>query len=213
MKDLLNFTKLAMASFVLFVLVGCNCKPTIKLLEELPAEQIKPFGDLAGYEQDLKGTSEGTAGFVVENGSVFMMPNSGNTNTGVEIQGDFDFSEYKCARFTIENMDPAPLNVYVTFSHENTKYYRYRTTRPMSVGDLYFLKPGEKRDIELPFPRPLEHPDVEADFFKYGNNTVDLFTFFNCGSYSLSSSLSSSSKKARSSAKSFVILSFIKRPF
>ena len=50
-------------------LVGCNCKPSIKLLEELPAEQIKPFGDLAGYEQDLKGTSEGTAGFVVENGS------------------------------------------------------------------------------------------------------------------------------------------------
>ena len=173
MKGLLNFTKLAvMASFVLFTLVGCNCKPTIKLIEELPTEQIKPFGDLAGYEQDLKGTSDATAGFVVENGTVYMRPNDGNTNTGFEIQGNFDFSEYKCARFTIENLDPAPLNVYVTFSHENTKYYRYRTTRPMSVGHLYFIKPGEKRDIELLFPRPLEHPDVEADFFKYGNNNM-----------------------------------------
>jgi hypothetical protein len=42
----------------------------------------------------------------------------------------------------------------------------------MSVGHLYFIKPGEKRDIELPFPRPLENPDVEADFFKYGKNDM-----------------------------------------
>ena len=87
-------------------------KPSIKLLEELPVEQIKPFGDLAGYEQDLKGTSDGTAGFVVEDGTIFMCPNTGNTNTGFEIHGDFDFSDYKCARFTVENLDPAPLSVW-----------------------------------------------------------------------------------------------------
>ena len=164
------------AAIATTTLVGCNSKPTLKLLEELPTEQIKPFGDLAGYEQDLKGTSDATAGFVVENGTVFMCPNSGNTNTGFEIHGDFDLSDYKCARFTIENLDPAPLNVYITFSHENTKYYRYRTSRPMSVGHLYFIKPGEKRDIEISFPRPLEHPDVEKDLNIYDNKLNMLYT-------------------------------------
>ena len=147
----------AVAAIAVIALVGCNCKPSIKLLEELPIEQIKPY----------RGCS-----MSIDNSTISLSPAAGKSDSGFEIQGNFDLSEYMCARFTIENIDPAPLYLYVTFSHENTKYYRGRTSRPMSVGHLYFLQPGEKRDLELPFPRPLENPDVEADFFKYGNNDM-----------------------------------------
>ena len=161
MKSILHFAKLAsLASFVLLVAVACNCKPSIKLLEELPAEQILPF----------RGCS-----LTLENGVASMMHTDGK-DSGFEIKGDYDLSEYKCARFTVENLDPAPLYLYVTFSHETTKYYRGRTSRPMSVGHLYFVQPGEKRDIELPFLRPLENPDVEKDLNVYDNTLNMLYT-------------------------------------
>ena len=137
-------------------LYSCSA-PSIKLLEELPAEQLLPY----------RGCSVN-----VENGTASVIAAEGKTDSGIDIQGNYDLSEYKCARFTIENIDPAPLYLYVTFAQENISYYRNRTSMPMAVGHLYFIQPGEKRAIELSFPRPLENPDVEADFFKYGNNNM-----------------------------------------
>ena len=145
------------AAIATTTLVGCNCKPTIKFLEELPVEQILSY----------RGSSVN-----VENGTASVMAPNGKSDSGIEIQGNYDLSEYKCARFTIENIDPAPLYLYVTFADKNVTYYRNRSSLPMAVGHLYFVQPGEKRRIELPFPRPLENPDVEADFFKYGNNNM-----------------------------------------
>ncbi len=162
MKAILNCAKLALsASFVFFTLVGCNCKPTIKLLEELPVEQIKPY----------KGCS-----LSVVDGVASFCPVEGGLDSGFEIQGNYDLSEYKCVRFTVENIDPAPMYLCVTFSHENTKYYRSRTSRPMSVGHVYFFQPGEKRDVELSFPSPLEHPDVAQALNLYGTEINMHFT-------------------------------------
>lgn len=97
----------------------------------------------------------------VADGSITMVPAEGNSSAGFEIQGHYDLSGYKYARFTVENLNPAPMRLYVTFSHEKTTYLRDRTSRRMSVGHLYYLRPGQKCDLELPFPRPLEHPEVE----------------------------------------------------
>lgn len=154
MNSILYFAKLVvMASFVLFSFVGCNGEPTIKLLEELPTEQILPY--------------RGCYLSVVD-GEASLRPAEGSLDSGFEIKGDYNLSEYKCVRFTVENHNPAPLNLYVTFSHEPTKYHRSRTSRPMSVGDIYYLQPGEKRSVELSFPRPLENPDVEQALYAYG---------------------------------------------
>ena len=162
MKGLLVFTKHAVvASFVLCTLVGCNCKPTIKLLEELPVEEILAYRGCP---------------LTVENGVASMMPIGRKSDSGIEILGNYDLSEYKCARFTVENIDPAPLTLHVTFSHDKTTYFRGSSSRRMSVGHLYYLQPGEKRDIELAFPRPLEHPDVEEALNIYDNTTNMLFT-------------------------------------
>ena len=138
-------------------LVGCNCKPSIKLIEELPAEQIGAY----------RGCS-----VAVEDGVASVLAAEGMSDSGIEIWADYDLTEYKCARFTVENIDAAPLYIYVTFAHDKVTYYRGRCSMPMAVGHLYFFQPGEKREIELPFPRPLENPDVEADFFKYGKNNM-----------------------------------------
>ncbi len=142
------------------VAIYCS-KPSIKLFEELPTESIMPY----------RGCS-----MEVANGAITLVPQAGKSDSGIEIQGNYDLSEYKCARFTIENLDPAPLNVYVTFSHQDVAYYRNRTSLPMSVGHLYYLQPGEKRELELAFPRPLEHPDVEKDLNIYNNKMNMLYT-------------------------------------
>ena len=162
MNRILNCAKLALsASFVLLALAGCSSKPTIKLLEEVPTEQIKPY---KGCSMDIV---EGVASFC---------PAEGKLDSGFEIQGNYDLSEYKCVRFTVENLDLAPLCLYVTFSHENTKYYRSRSSRPMSVGHIYYLQPGERRNVKLPFPCPLEHPDVEQALHTYDITTNMLYT-------------------------------------
>ena len=162
MNRILNFAKLVVsASFVLLALAGCSSKPTIKLLEEVPTEQIKPY----------RGCS-----LSVVDGVASFCPAEGKLDSGFEIQGNYDLSEYKCVRFTVENLDLAPLCLYVTFSHENTKYYRSRSSRPMSVGHIYYLQPGERRNVKLPFPCPLEHPDVEQALHTYDITTNMLYT-------------------------------------
>ena len=146
-------------------------KPSIKLLEELPKEQITP----------RHGCS-----IEIDDGTAMFVPADGTTGSGMEIQGDFDLSEYKCARFTVENLSSTHLNLHVTFAHENISFYRSRCTMPMAVGHIYYLKPGEKRKIVLPFPRPLEHPDIEQEFYKYGNNKMHFTPYshaFNLSSY------------------------------
>ena len=162
MKSILNFTKLAvLASFVLLIAVACNSKPSIKLLEELPAEEILAYRNCP---------------LTIENGVATMMPTGRKSDSGIEILGNYDLSEYKCARFTVENIDPAPLTLHVTFSHGKTTYLRGSSSRRMSVGNLYFLQSGEKRNIELVFPRPLEHPDVEEALNVYDNTLNMLYT-------------------------------------
>jgi hypothetical protein len=151
---------LLMVAMVAAVVVGVvvyNSKPSIKLLEELPTESLLPYRDCS---------------IEVANGEALVVPQAGKSDSGIEIQGNYDLSEYKCARFTIENIDPAPLYIYVTFAHDNIAYYRSRCVMPMAVGHIYYLKPGEKSEIEMPFPRPLENPDVEQEFFKYGKNNM-----------------------------------------
>ena len=151
MKSILHFAKLVvLASFVLLTAVACNGKSTIKPLEEVPAEEILAFRGCP---------------LTIENGVATMMPIGRKSDSGLEILGNYDLTEYKCARFTVENIDPAPLTLHVTFSHDKTTYFRGSSSRRMSVGHLYFIQPGEKREIELAFPRSLEHPDVEAHPF------------------------------------------------
>ena len=129
-------------------------EPSMKLIEELPSEEILPYRNCS---------------MEVADGSILMTPPEGKLDAGFEIQGNYDLSKYKCARFTVENLNPAPMRLYVSFSHENTSYLRGRSTRRMSVGHLYYIRPGEKQELELPFPRPLEHPEVEEALNIYDN--------------------------------------------
>ena len=141
-------TLLAIGSAIYFI------QPSIKLFEELPTESILPYRNCS---------------IDVNNGVANITAHQDSSDSGIEIQGEFDFSNYKCARFTLENFDSSPMYIYVTFSHENISYTRSRTSLPMSVGHVYFLKPGEKRKIELPFPRSLEYPEVNRDLNIYDN--------------------------------------------
>ncbi len=146
---------LAIVAVAVVVFVIYRPEPSLKLIEELPAEELLPYRNCS---------------MEVSDGTILMTPAEGKIDAGFEIQGNYDLSKYKCARFTIENLNGAPMRLYVSFSHENTSYVRDRTSRRMSVGHLYFLRAGEKRKFELPFPRPLEHPDVEAALNVYDNS-------------------------------------------
>ena len=84
-------------------------EPSMKLIEELPSEEILPYRNCS---------------MEVADGSILMTPPEGKLDAGFEIQGNYDLSKYKCARFTVENLNPAPMRLYVSFSHENTSYLR-----------------------------------------------------------------------------------------
>ena len=133
-----------------------NNTSTIKPFENAAIEKIAPLNDC-----DIK----------IEKGTVVVKSEVAKRYSGFELSEKYDLTEYKAARFVVENRSDALINLYVTLSHEPTKYYRFYSARMMSVGQLYYLQPNERREIEISVPRPFDNPDVVAALHAYDDST------------------------------------------
>ena len=165
-KTLLSLLFAVVLGIAAFVIV--KDLKSIKLIADTPSENIT--GVMATV------TCDGN--------SVLVMPEKGTHKSEVRITGDWDFSDYKAVKFTLENLDAKPLRM--TFHLTNTDKYLEKSRRslPETVGDLYYLAPYEKRDVVLNFPEPLQHPDVEETLRKSPMRYTPYSDEFGFASYS-----------------------------
>ena len=121
----------------------------IKLIENTPREALK----------------SSKAKLVIEKNSLTLVPNKNEKHTRFTIDKLFDFSDYKAMSFTLENLDKKPVRISLFITHTGRKYVtKFRRTVYETTGDNYYLQPGEKREVVLNFPEPLQHLDVAKSF-------------------------------------------------
>ncbi|MBR0339893.1 MAG: hypothetical protein IIX40_06815, partial [Alistipes sp.] len=139
-KFLLLMLTLVATSFL------AEAKPKeIKLIEETPREALK----------------SAKSRLVVEKNTLTIVPYKSQKHTRFTIDQHFDFTGYKAMSFTLENLDKKPICVSLYITHTGRKYItKRRRTVQHITGDNYYLQPGEKREVLLNFPEPLQHPDV-----------------------------------------------------
>ena len=123
-----------------------DAKPKeIKMIEDLPHQSLKVS----------------KAKLLCEGNTVHIKPNKNEKHTRFTIDQHFDFTGYKAMSFTLENLDNKPLRISLFITHTGRKNVtKYRRTVNDVTGDIYYLQPGEKREVLLNFPEPLQHPDV-----------------------------------------------------
>ena len=151
-RTLSIFAVILVALAIVFVAWHYGGKANIKPLHAVSTDELKPV-------------RQSTC--TLDNGCVTITTKKGSKSSGFGLDVDYDLTDYKAVKFTVENPEDALVLIYVTLSDSPTKYLRFNTARPMSVGTPFFLKPYEKRELEITFPRPLAHPDVEAAFHTY----------------------------------------------
>ena len=127
-----------------------DAKPKeIKMIEDLPHQSLKVS----------------KAKLVCEGNNVLIKPNKNEKHTRFTIDHSFDFTGYKAMTFTLENLDKKPVNVSLYITHAGRKFVtQRRRTVQQTTGDCYFLQPGEKREVVLNFPEPLQHFDIAKSF-------------------------------------------------
>ena len=127
---------------------------------EAKPKEIKLIADTP--RQALK-SSKST--LVIEGNDILIKPNKNEKHTRFTIDQNFDFTSYKAMSFTLENLDKKPVRVSLFITHSGRKHVtKFRRTVAETTGDNYFLQPGEKREVVLNFPEPLQHPDVAKSF-------------------------------------------------
>ena len=121
----------------------------IKLIESTPREALK----------------SSKSKLVIEKNTLTIVPNKNEKHTRFTIDKNFDFTGYKAMSFTLENLDKKPVRISLFITHTGRKYItKFRRTVYETTGDIYYLQPGEKREVLLNFPEPLQHIDVAKSF-------------------------------------------------
>ncbi len=166
--------KRALLAAVLIAVLGATAiaivkdSKTIKVIANTPSENITGAKAIV--------TCEGN--------SALVMPEDGTHNSSVRFTGNWDFTDYKAVKFTIENLDAKPLRVTFHMTNTDKHLKKSRRSLPETVGDLYYLAPYEKRDVVLDFPEPLQHPEVEETLRKSPMRYTPYSDEFGFASYS-----------------------------
>ncbi len=121
----------------------------IKLIEDAPHQCLKSH----------------KAKLICEGNDVLVKPNKNEKHTRFTIDQSFDFTGYKAMSFTLENLEEKPIRVSLFITHAGRKdITKFRRTLQNVTGDNYYLQPGEKREVVLNFPEPLQHPEIAKEF-------------------------------------------------
>ena len=141
---------LALMFALLATVFVVEAKPKeIKLIEDAPHQCLKSH----------------KAKLICEGNDVLVKPNKNEKHTRFTIDQSFDFTGYKAMSFTLENLEEKPIRVSLFITHAGRKdITKFRRTIQNVTGDNYYLQPGEKREVVLNFPEPLQHPEIAKEF-------------------------------------------------
>ncbi len=125
--------------------VAIAAKPKeIKLIADSPRECLK------SHKSRL----------VCEGNDVTIVPYRNEKHTRFTVDQHFDLSNYKALSFTLVNLEKKPLQISLFIADSRKNVTKFRRTLPQTTGDVYYLQPGEKREVVLNFPEDWANLDI-----------------------------------------------------
>ncbi|MBR5808441.1 MAG: hypothetical protein IKY24_07455, partial [Alistipes sp.] len=116
----------------------------IKLIQDSPRECLK------SHKSRL----------ICEENDVTIVPHHDEKHTRFTVDQHFDLTNYKALSFTLVNLEEKPIQISLFIADSRKNVTKFRRTLPETTGDVYFLQPGEKREVVLNFPEDWKSMDV-----------------------------------------------------
>ncbi len=116
----------------------------IKLIQDSPRECLK------SHKSRL----------ICEDNDVTIVPHHDEKHTRFTVDQHFDLTNYKALSFTLVNLEEKPIQISLFIADSRKNVTKFRRTLPETTGDVYFLQPGEKREVVLNFPEDWKSMDV-----------------------------------------------------
>ena len=139
-KVLLLLTAVLMAS------VAIAAKPKeVKLIADSPRECLK----------------SSKARLICEGNNLVVMPEHNEKHTRFTLDRHLDLTDYKALSFTLVNLEEKPVQISLFIADSRKNVTKFRRTLPETTGDVYYLQPGEKREVVLNFPEDWANLDIE----------------------------------------------------